>query len=384
MKAVVIGAGMGGMTAGIALQRSGWDVVAYEQVRENKPVGAALTLWPNAVKVLNYLGLGARIAELGGQLDSMSYRWMDGRTMCEFSLEPLTTQAGQRPYPVARADLQSMLMEAFGLGNINFGMKMVAVDSTDDQATVSFADGSTVSADLVVAADGARSVARRFVTGQTLERLYSGYVNYNTLVPIDESVGPATQWTTYVGEGKRVSVMPVADGRFYTFFDVPGPIGESIEPGTAPEVLRSHFGHWGQPVVTLLDQLDPATVNRVEVLYIDPFHTWTKGRVVLVGDAAHNTTPDIGQGGGSAMEDAVVLSRMLATNTLGIPDALRRYAEARSPRAGELVDRATRRSEVTHAKDPATTEAWYQELWSEDGDRVIKGILANVLGNPLG
>jgi FAD-dependent urate hydroxylase len=384
MRAVVVGAGIGGMSTAIALTRIGWDVDVYEQVRENRPVGAAISVWSNGVKAMNYLGLGDRIAEIGGRLEAMAYRWLDGRTMCDFSLAPVTQAVGQRPYPVARAELQAMLMDAWGRDRICFGKRMIAVESEAGGARVTFDDETTAMGDIVVAADGARSLGRDYVLGRTLSRRYAGYVNFNTLVPIDEAVAAPEHWTTYVGEGKRVSVMPVAGNRFYTFFDVPLPAGLDYDRASAKGVLSEHFGHWAVPVQRLIGQLDPDRVNRVEIFDIDPFDTWVRGRVVLLGDAAHNTTPDIGQGGCLAMEDAVVLAISLQTNTLGVEDALHRYEAARTGRAADLVLRARKRCDVTHAADPAATQAWYDELWTEDGGRVLGGIIANIVGNPLG
>lgn len=384
MKAVVIGAGMGGMSAAIALRQIGIETDVYERVTENKPVGAAISVWSNGVKCLNYLGLAERTAELGGIVDTMSY--VDahtGETMCRFSMQPLIEEVGQRPYPIARAELQLMLMEAYGLDEINFGMRMVAVEDGPESATATFADGSTVSADVIIGADGASSLTREYVLGAPVTRRYAGYVNFNGLVEVDETIGPATEWTTYVGDGKRVSVMPVAGGRFYFFFDVVEPAGLAYDKGTAREVLREHFGDWAPGVQALIDRLDPMTTNRVEILDLDPFHTWTKGRVAVLGDAAHNTTPDIGQGGCSAMEDAVALQWAFKDHPDDVHAALAAYQAARAERAGDLVLRARKRCDVTHAKDPEQTASWYEELRNEDGSNIIRGIVGNIMGGPL-
>lgn len=384
MRAVIIGAGMGGMSAAIALRQIGIETAVYERVTENKPVGAAISVWSNGVKCLNYLGLEERTRELGGIVETMSY--LDahtGDTMCRFSLQPLIDEVGQRPYPIARAELQSMLMEAYGLDDINFGMKMVSVTDGPDQATATFADGSTVTADVVIGADGANSITREYVLGGPVPRRYAGYVNFNGLVPTDDAIGPATEWTTYVGEGKRVSVMPVAGGRFYFFFDVVEPEGLPYEKGSAREVLRRHFAGWAPGVQALIDTLDPASTNRVEILDLDPFDTWVKGRVAVLGDAAHNTTPDIGQGGCSAMEDAIALQWAFRDNPDDVHAALGAYEKARVERAGDLVLRARKRCDVTHAKNPAATAAWYDELRGEDGTNVIRGIVGNIMGGPL-
>ncbi|MBM3715613.1 MAG: FAD-dependent urate hydroxylase HpxO [Actinobacteria bacterium] len=386
MKVIVIGAGVGGTSAALALQKLGHDVVVYDRMRENRPVGAALSLWSNGVKVLNWLGLGPQVAALGGLMDDMAY--YDGHTgeeLCRFSLAPVTAQTGQRPYPVARADLQQLMMDCVGPTNIRLGKQLVGLADDGVTVTATFADGSTDTADMLIGADGARSIVRDYVTepgGIRPERRYSGYVNFNGLVAADERIGPLDQWTTYVGDGKRCAVMPVAGDRFYFFVDVPGPSGV-IEDRMA--ALEDAFGSWGAPGVrALLDGIDPdESLNRVEIWDIDPFDTWVRGRVAILGDAAHNTAPDIGQGACSALEDSFALGIVFATSTLGIEDSLRRYARIRAERAGDLVLRARKRAHETHAFDVAATQAWYDGLRHEDGTGVIRGIVGNIEGSPV-
>ncbi len=386
MKVIVIGAGVGGTSAALALQKLGHEVVVYDRMRENRPVGAALSLWSNGVKVLNWLGLGAQVAALGGRMDDMAY--YDGHTgdeMCRFSLAPVTAQTGQRPYPVARADLQQLMMDAVGAENIRLGRQLTGVSEADGVVTATFADGSIDTADLLIGADGARSIVRDYVTepaGIRPERRYSGYVNYNGLVAADPRIGPLDQWTTYVGDGKRCAVMPVAGDRFYFFVDVPGPSGVTEDRMAA---LEHAFGSWGAPGVrALLDGIDPdESLNRVEIWDIDPFDTWVRGRVAILGDAAHNTAPDIGQGACSALEDSFALGIVFATSTLGVEDSLKRYERIRTERAGDLVLRARKRAHETHAFDVDTTQAWYDGLRREDGTGVIRGIVGNIDGSPV-
>ncbi len=384
MNVVIIGAGMGGLTTGIALKKFGHQVRIFEQTEKILPVGAAISLWSNGVKCLNYLGLTDKIAKLGGQMDDLAY--VDGLTgdvMTQFSLLPLIEEVGQRPYPVARADLQNMLMDEFGRDQIYLGKKMISLEDKADYIEVHFADGSSTQADLLIGADGTHSLTRTYVLGQQVQRRYAGYVNWNGLVEISEDLAPAQQWTTYVGEGKRASLMPVADGKFYFFLDVPLPAGLDNNRDDYKKLLKQYFVDWCQPVQQLIERLDPQKTNRVEIHDIEPFTQFYKGRVVILGDAAHSTTPDIGQGGCQAMEDAIYLARSLQINTLGLEDALRRYQNKRNERANELVLRARKRCDVTHMKDEAVTQAWYEELRREQGGHIMQGIISNIVGNPL-
>ena len=384
MEIAIIGAGMGGLTAGIALKKFGHQVTIYEQAEQILPVGAAISLWSNGVKCLNYLGLTQQVAKLGGQMDDLAYiDGLNGEVMTQFSLAPLIEEVGQRPYPVSRADLQNMLMDAFGRQDIQLGKKMLSIEDTGQCVNIAFQDGSSACAELLIGADGTHSITRQYVLGKQVERRYAGYVNWNGLVEISPELAPAQQWTTFVAEGKRASLMPVADHRFYFFFDVPLPVGLDNQRTEYKTLLKQYFSGWCPQVQRLIDSIDEQKTNRVEIHDIEPFTSFYKGRVVILGDAAHSTTPDIGQGGCQAMEDAVYLARALQINTLGLEDALKRYQNKRNERASELLLRARKRCDVTHMKDEQITKDWYADLRKEQGPHIMKGIISNIVGNPL-
>lgn len=385
MKAIITGGGIGGLSAAIALKQCGIETCVYEAVKEIRPVGAAISIWPNGVKCLNWLGMKEKLQQLGGPMEYMSYRDFRGnQTMTRFSLDPLVQSVGERPYPVARAELQAMLLETYGRDAVRFGKRVVAVESLSDGVRATFEDGEVAGADLLIAADGTHSALRSWVLGHTTERRYAGYVNWNGLVTIDEAIAPANQWTTWVGEGKRVSLMPVSDNRFYFFFDVPLPKGLAEDRDSARADLQRYFSGWAAPVQSLISRIDPQTTNRIEIHDIDPFDTLVRGRVALLGDAGHSTTPDIGQGGCAAMEDAVVLAMTLQSHSLGIEDALQRYQARRAYRVKDLVLKARKRCDVTHGADMQQTRAWYDELYQETGDRVLAGMRETIVGGPLG
>ncbi|MBW1212362.1 FAD-dependent urate hydroxylase HpxO [Pantoea allii] len=385
MKAIVIGGGMGGMTAALALEQAGFETEVYEAVKTIRPVGAAISVWPNGVKCLNALGLKEKVRALGGNMAFMAYQdAFSGDTLTRFSLSPLVQQVGEFPYPIARAELQAMLLDAYGRRRVNFGKRIVQVEQYASGVIATFDDNSQAQGDFLVAADGTHSVIRDYVLDEKLPRRYAGYVNWNGLVRIDESIAPADQWTTFVGDGKRVSLMPVSGNRFYFFFDVPLPAGLEQDRSTMRDDLRHYFSDWSEPVQKLISAIDVDTTNRVEIHDIEPFQRFVKGRVVLLGDAAHSTTPDIGQGGCAAMEDAIVLASALSAHSLGIEDALLRYQMRRVERVKDLVLKARKRCDITHAKDPQMTSAWYQSLKTETGERVLAGLCETIEGGPLG
>lgn len=384
MKALIIGAGMGGMAAAAALKQQGIDCEIFEAVRDMKPVGAAISVWSNGVKCMTHLGMGELMERLGGPMHNMAY--IDGKsgaTMTQFSLAPLVDEVKAKPYPVSRADLQAGMIDRWGREQVQFGKRLVRVVRQQKGVDAYFDDGSVAHGDLLIAADGTHSVVRPYVLGYQVERRYAGYVNWNGLVSVDEAIGPADQWTTFVGDGKRVSVMPIADQRFYYFFDVPLAKGLAEDRTTAKDDLKRYFEGWAEPVQRLIEQLDASAINRIEIHDIEPFSTLVKGRVALLGDAGHSTTPDIGQGGCAAMEDAVVLGQMFATHD-NIEQALLAYQNKRCDRVKDLVLKARKRCDVTHGKQMDKTLRWYDELRTETGSRIMAGLRETICGGPLG
>jgi FAD-dependent urate hydroxylase len=380
---IVVGAGMGGLTAALALQQAGYGVELFDRAPLLAPAGAGVSLWSNGIKVLNRLGLGEAVRAIGGPMQHMGYMTKEGVALTHFSLEPLVRAVGQRPYPVARTDLQHMLLEAVGPEKVTLSAHCVAVEQDGGAASAVFADGRRATGDLVVGADGTHSIIRSHVLGEKVERRYVGYVNFNGLVAQSDDLGPHDTWVTYVGDHKRASLMPVGGGRFYFFFDVPLERGLPPVANDVAAELAHHFAGWAPPVQRLIERLDPWRVTRAEMFDIEPLARFVRGRVALLGDAAHSSAPDLGQGGCQAMEDAWVLAHVLATNDLGVEDALLRYEGARRDRTADIVLRARKRSNVTHGIDPDETRAWYEELAREDGTSILRALARTILGGPM-
>ena len=383
LKAIIIGAGIGGLTTGIALKRAGYQIEVYDRVKELRPVGAGISLWSNGVKVMNWLGLGDEIQKIGGEMNRMTYLSKENELLNDIDLLPLIDQVGQRPYPVSRSELQSMLLEQLGKEYVKLETKCIGAQEEGNQVTAIFEDGSTTTGDVLIAADGVRSVLRNYVTQQKPEPRYADYVNWNGLVDASPELADKHSWVIYVGDGKRASMMPVGGDRFYYFFGVPMSKGTVVEPKERREELAGLFQGWPEPVQNLIQKLNPLETNRLEIHDLDPLEKLARGRVVLVGDAGHATTPTLGQGGCQAMEDAEILCRYLVTTNISVEDALQRYESARKERTARLVLKARQRADTIYGKEMELTQQWYESLKEEEEEDVTNAIAKIILGGPF-
>jgi len=383
LKVTIVGAGIGGLTAGIALRRMGYAVEIYDKASALKPAGAGISLWSNGVKVMNWLGLGDELAKIGGRMDRMEYRGHTNELLSQIDLIPLIEKVGQRPYPVSRSDLQRILLQAFGEDLVRLQSKCVAVEEDAHSVTAVFEDGHRTTSDLLIGADGIHSILRTYVAGKEVQPRYADYVNWNGLVDASSDISPPDVWGIYVGEGKRASMMPIGGDRFYFFFGAPMPKGTIVEPCDRQDELGHLFAGWAEPVQNLIKRLNPLETNRLEISDLDPLEHIVRDRVVLLGDSAHASTPTLGQGGCQAMEDAEILCRYLVTTNLGVADALNRYEVDRKERTNSLVLKARKRADTIYGKDPDVTQQWYDSLKDEHEKDVIDALAKVILAGPF-
>jgi FAD-dependent urate hydroxylase len=383
LSVAIIGGGIGGLNAAVALQQAGFDVRVYERAPAIEPIGAGLCLWPNGTKVLDALRLGSHLPALSAPLDRVQYRDPTGRVLSESSLEPLFDAVGERAYPVTRGDLQSLLRAQLSPEKVVLSMECVAVDGHGKGAVAVFADGSRVGADVIVGADGIRSVVRRHMLGRDVPLRYH-YTCWVGIVPASEELNPPATFTFHVGQSQRCGMLPVGGDRLYFFLDAPLPPDVELDGAETKELLTTVFEGWSDPVERLIARVDPAATARLAVHDFDPLPAFVSGKVALLGDAAHAMTPTLGQGALQAMEDGIVLARQLLTTNKSVDDALRRYEAERRPRTADVVLAARARTgALISTADPDASEAWYSELASSGNDLFVERLAQLVQAGPL-
>ncbi|MBF8192376.1 FAD-dependent monooxygenase [Nonomuraea sp. K274] len=340
-RAVVIGGGVGGLTTGVALRRKGWDVTVLERAPKIDPVGSGLAVAANALKALDTLGLGDRIRALSRLQGQVGIRAANGRWLVHTSGDDAVARYGDSVVVLLRATLMDVLMEALGPDHLRLNTTVSEVDASGGVVRT---DEGDLEADLVVAADGIHSATRRALFPGHPGPAYSGVTAWRGLVPRgDLAVQSMESW----GRGQVFGVHPLADDVVYVYATDVSPAG-AVHEDERVELMR-RFGDWHEPIPALLRSADPAKIIRGDVYYFDQalpaFH---RGKVALVGDAAHAMTPNLGQGACQAIEDAIVLAHLAG----GQENDLAAYTAARLERTSKIVRQSMTICRLTMVRNP--------------------------------
>ncbi|WP_306185645.1 FAD-dependent monooxygenase [Streptomyces sp. MK5] len=343
-RVVVIGGGIGGLAAAAALHRTGRQVTVLERARSLEPVGAAISLSPNALRALDVLGIGDRIRDLAAWQGDGGLRTPDGRWLTRTHAAAAARRFGGPLVLLHRATLIDSLAELLPPEAVRTTAAASLTDPGDDHrpARVRTPDGE-LEADLVVAADGINSAARRTLFPAHPGTVYSGFTTWRVVIPV-----PGVEFASHEtwGRGCLWGTHPLKDGRVYAYAAAMTPAGQRAADDERAELLR-RFGHWHEPIPAVLAAARPEDVLRHDVHHIaEPLPAYHRGRVALLGDAAHAMPPTLGQGGNQAVEDAVVLalspSRLRSSGGTPIADDLAAYTAARLPRTTAITRQAVR------------------------------------------
>jgi 6-hydroxynicotinate 3-monooxygenase len=356
----VIGAGLGGTVAAALLQRAGFQVRIYEQAPEFARLGAGIHLGPNVLKVLRAIGAEDELERTGSHPDHWFSR--DGISGEFSSRIPLgdfaRSEYGAAYLTVHRGDLHALLSETVEPGTIAFGRRLIGAEDRGDDVVLSFEDGSTETADIVIGADGVNSKVREVLLGPEAPT-YSGYMGHRAIIPVERLGGhpfdPCTKWWA---EDRHMMVYAL-DGSGREMYYVTGVPADdtfaeagSFVPSSRDE-LREVFAGWHPDVERLVEAT--TEVTKWPFYEREPLPLWSQGRVVLLGDACHPMKPHMAQGAAMAIEDAAILQRCLSEH--GFDEhrrAFELYEETRK-------DRASRVQAVSHANTWLRTDedpAW--------------------------
>ncbi|MGW6569415.1 FAD-dependent monooxygenase [Streptomyces sp. NPDC054975] len=335
--ATIVGGGIGGLAAAIALHRRGWRVEVLERAPEFTEIGAGISLWPNALRALDVLGLADAVRELGAVEASGGVRDRRGRWLSRTDTTELVSRFGHPLVVLHRAELLRALTEALPPECLRPGSEVTAVRDDRHGLLVQHGGGESRS-DLVIGADGLRSVVRRTLWPDAPGPRYAGYTAWRMVTePLAE---PPAEGAATWGRGERFGYTALPGRRMYCFATASLPPGTAFGSTEHAELLR-RFGSWPDPVPALLAAVPADTVLRHDLYALPPLASFARGRVALLGDAAHAMTPNLGQGACQALEDAVTLAACL-DGTPDVTAALRSYDRLRRPRAQAVARRSAR------------------------------------------
>jgi salicylate hydroxylase len=350
---IVIGAGIGGLSAALALQRQDLCVSVYEQAHALNEVGAGLVMTPNAIHGLNFLGVGADVTASSNLSYGHQYRhYRTGEVLRRRpAADTYAASYGAGVYYVHRADLHSALLAAVLANDPN----CVYLDHTSSelsqdkgQVRVRFTNGAAVEGDALIGADGCRSVVREALQGRE-PIAYIGQIAFRALIPRNRlSDNYDFERSMYLGPGRLFLAYPLRKTALVNIVALVQQSAWQDEGWTTPaEIaeLAEMYGDFADEVRTLINAIEPGMLFKWGLHDRPPLESWSRGRATLLGDAAHPMSPFLGQGAALAIEDAVVLARCFATAS-NTPQALQLYERARRPRANAAQHHSRARAEA--------------------------------------
>ncbi len=336
-RVAIVGGGIGGLFAANALIAHGLEVSVHEQAPELGEIGAGVQITPNSVRHLQRVGLGPAVEKWGALIgESSQYLRHDGTHIAPVQVSDAS--GWKAVYGMHRADFVDFLAAALPEGVVHCGHRAAGFEQAGGTARVSFDDGSQVEADAVIAADGIHSELRPYVFPPSTP-VFHGTISYRGLVHRDRlGDWPMDRWQTWAGPSKHFLVFPVRHGEmvnYVGFVPTDEEMKESWSAPGDPDVLRAEFEGWDSKVEFLLEQVD--RTFRWALYDREPLPTWTKGRLTLLGDAAHPMLPHLGQGANQAIEDGMALAVILSNaDNAAVPEALLAYEKLRRERVAEI------------------------------------------------
>ena len=378
MKAIIIGGGIAGLAAARGLQLTDWDLSLYEQAPAYKAAGAGIVLSPNALKALEALGLYEAVEEAGHPVEFVTVRTEKGIILSNTWLKSTGIGFGkQGSLTLHRAELHSALLSQLPSLPIQMGKKCKNIRQDQAGTEVEFEDGELASADILLGCDGIHSAVRKSIFPGT-EKRYSGYTCWRGVASARPKSHPASLVTETWGRGRRFGIVPLSNNRVYWFACLNAPKANDPEmEKMSLQDLKEVFKNFQDPVEEILDHTPEQFIFRNDIMDLKPIPSFTKGRVVLPGDAGHAPTPNMGQGGCQALEDAAVLAALL--QQYDYKTAFSEYNRLRIPRTHKIVNQSWTMGKVAQWENPlavAFRNALFRSIPASVNERQLKSLFS--------
>jgi 2-polyprenyl-6-methoxyphenol hydroxylase-like FAD-dependent oxidoreductase len=337
MRILVIGAGIGGLTAAIALRAAGFDATVFEResALESVAGNSSIHLWTNGFRGLQRLGLGERLEEVGAPLHRAQLDTVDGRRLVDWPVDDLVEQFGAPCVGIFRADLHSVVRAAVPDDAFRLGRVCVGYEQTASGVTARFDDGTEEQGDALIGADGLGSTIRR----QMLDDgppASTGRIQWQATLTPPAGLDVPRLFRSIWGRGTRFCFYPVPGG-FCWYMMAHTPERASVPLASLKRAALARVGGWPTPCAALIEATPEEAIARLELVGRRPGSRWIDGAVALLGDAAHAMPPDMGQGSSQAIEDALVLARCLARSESDVAAGLLDYQEERLDRVNRVA-----------------------------------------------
>lgn len=356
MKIIIIGAGIGGLTTAIALIQKGFSVEIYEASQELLPVGAGIVLASNVLQILERLNMLADIQARGEMLHAMNITDGKGKLIQKADLKKVEEKFGKGVLGIHRARLQAGLLANLPENIVHLGKKSVSITQNKDKVTVVFEDGTQAEGDICIGADGLRSVVRKSIFGEIPLR-YSGQTCWRGIskmaLPTPYKGNAYEMWGTY--NGLRMGFLAVSDKEVYFFAVEKTPANGTDNPAERKEMLLKKYADFPSVVTEMIENTPLEKIVRHDINDFQPIKKWHEGRIVLIGDAAHATTPNMGQGGAQAIEDAWVIADCLAKHS-NYAEAFAKFQAIRYEKAVWIVNNSASLGKMTNISGKFLTE----------------------------